>query len=49
VNLRRASFDPRAALYRTSWSTVSKHSLTIVVLGTKGHAMVAIDDFTISR
>jgi hypothetical protein len=49
VNLRRSSFDARATLFRTRWSTVGKHSVTIVVVGSKGHAMVAIDDFTILR
>jgi Transglycosylase-like domain len=49
VDLRRAVFDPRATIYRTGWSKVGKHSLTIVVVGSKGHPMVAIDDFTIVR
>jgi hypothetical protein len=49
VNLRRAAFDPRATLFRTSWSKVGKHTLTIVVVGTRGRSMVAIDDFTILR
>ena len=49
VDLRRASFDPRATVYRTTWSKVARHSLTIVVVGSKGHPMVAIDDFTITR
>jgi hypothetical protein len=49
VDLRRAVFDPRATIYRTGWSKVGKHSLTIVVVGSKGHPFVAIDDFTILR
>jgi transglycosylase-like protein with SLT domain len=49
VDLRRAAFDARGTLFRTGWSTVGKHSLTIVVVGSKGRAMVAIDDFTILR
>jgi muramidase (phage lysozyme) len=49
VDLRRAVFDPRATIFRTGWSKVGKHSLTIVVAGSKGHPMVAIDDFTILR
>jgi muramidase (phage lysozyme) len=49
VDLRRAVFDPRATLFRTAWSKVGKHSLTIVVVGSKGRPMVAIDDFTILR
>ncbi len=49
VDLRRAAFDPRATLFRTGWSKVGKHTLTIVVAGTRGRPMVAIDDFTILR
>jgi hypothetical protein len=49
VDLRRLSFVPRATLFRTSWPAVGKHTLTIVVVGSKGHSMVAIDDFTILR
>jgi hypothetical protein len=48
VDLRGASFDPRATLYRTSWSTLGRHSLTIVVAGPSGRP-VAIDDVTILR
>lgn len=48
VDLRQAAFDPRATLYRTTWSTIAPHSLTIVVAGASGHP-VAIDDVTILR
>jgi Transglycosylase-like domain len=49
VDLRQSSFVARATLFRASWSTIGKHTLTVVVVGSKGHAMVAIDDFTILR
>jgi hypothetical protein len=49
VDLRRRSFDPRAALYSTRWSKRGRHTLRIVVLGTSGRPMVAIDDFAITR
>ena len=49
VDLRRGSFVPRATLFRTSWPAVGRHTLTIVVVGSKGHPMVALDDFTILR
>ena len=49
VNLHRGSFDARSALFRTGWKTAGKHTLTIVVVGTKGHAMVAIDDFVVTK
>jgi hypothetical protein len=49
VDLRRRSFDPRAALYSTRWSKSGRHTLRIVVLGTTGRPMVAIDDFAVTR
>jgi hypothetical protein len=49
VDLRRAVFEPRATLFRTGWSKVGSHSLTVVVMGSRGHPFVAIDDFTILR
>ena len=48
VDLRRATFDPRATLFRTTWSTIAPHSVTVVVVGSSGRP-VAIDDFTILR
>ena len=41
--------DARATLFRRGWKTSAKHTLTIVVVGTKGRAMVAIDDFTVVK
>ena len=49
VDLRRRTFDPRAALYSARWSRSGKHTIRIVVLGTTGRPMIAIDDFTITR
>lgn len=49
VDLRRGSYDARATLFRTGWKTSGKHTLTIVVVGTKGRPMVAIDDFSIAK
>ena len=49
VNTYRRSFDARTTLFRTGWKTAGEHTLTIVVLGTKGHAMVAIDDFVVTK
>ena len=48
-DLRRRTFDPRAALFSTRWSKSGRHTIRIVVLGTTGRPMVAIDDFTIVR
>jgi hypothetical protein len=49
VNTYRRSFDSRAALFRTGWKTAGKHTIKIVVVGTKGHSMVAIDDFVVVK
>jgi hypothetical protein len=49
VNLYRRSFDARSALFRTGWKATGKHTVAIVVVGTKGHAMVAIDDFVVVK
>jgi len=49
VNTYRRSFDVRSTLFQASWKAAGKHRLTIVVVGTKGHAMVAIDDFVVTR
>jgi len=47
VNLYRSKFDARARLFRYAWSKPGKHTIKIVVAGTAGHPMVAIDDFTV--
>ena len=49
VNAHRGSFDARTALFRAGWNTAGEHTLTIVVVGTKGHPMVAIDDFVVVK
>lgn len=48
VNLYRGSFDARAVLFKTSWKDAGSHTVTIEVVGTKGHPMVAIDDFAVT-
>ena len=49
VNAYRRSFDARATLFQASWKAAGKHRITIVVVGTKGHPMVAIDDFVVTK
>jgi len=49
VDTYRRSFDARSTLFQASWKAAGKHRLTIVVVGTKGHSMVAIDDFVVRR
>ena len=36
-------------LFQASWKSAGEHSLKIVVVGTKGHPMVAIDDFVVLK
>jgi Transglycosylase SLT domain len=47
VNLHRGSFKARVATFRTSWSASGTHTLRIVVVGSAGHPMVAIDEFVV--
>ena len=49
VNTYGRSFDARATLFRTGWKSSGTHTLKIVVVGTKGHSMVAIDDFVVVK
>jgi hypothetical protein len=49
VDLRRGVFDPRATVFTKRWSKTGTHTIRIVVLGTRGRPMVAIDDFAIVR
>jgi hypothetical protein len=49
VNLYRRSFDPRTLLFQTGWKSSGEHTFRIVVVGTKGHPMVAIDDFVVVK
>lgn len=47
VDLRTGSFDARATLFRRSWSKAATHTIRIVVVGTSGRPMIAIDDFKV--
>ena len=49
VNLHSRSFDARATLFKIGWKAAGEHTLRIVVVGTKGHPMVAIDDFVVAK
>lgn len=49
VDLERPSFTAHAALFTTRWSIAGRHTLTIEVLGTARHPMVAIDEFVVGR
>ncbi len=47
VDLHRRSFTAHAAVFSRSWSKRGAHTVTIRVAGTKGHPMVAIDEFVV--
>lgn len=49
VNLKRSSFDPTTVLYSASWKTSGPHTLTIEVLATPGHRLVAIDELVVTK
>ena len=49
VDLRRSGFHARAAVFSKRWSTAKRHTIRIVVVGTSGRSMVAIDGFGISK
>lgn len=44
VNLYRSSFRARIAVFARSWATARQHTVTIEVVGTRGHPYVAIDE-----
>ena len=45
VDLYRSSFDARTAWFSRTWSSTGRHRLSVVVVGTPGRPMVAIDEF----
>ena len=45
--LDKSGFKGHAALYTRTWKTKGAHTLTVQVLGTKRHPMVAIDEFVV--
>jgi Transglycosylase-like domain len=47
VDLHRSAFKGHAALYSRSWTAKGTHTLTIQVVGTKRHPMVAVDEFVV--
>lgn len=44
VDLYRSTFQPRTAWFSRTWTTTGRHRLSIVVVGTPGRPMVAIDE-----
>ncbi len=47
VDLHRRTFSAHVAAYGKTFATAGPHTLTIEVLGTAGHPMVAIDEFIV--
>jgi hypothetical protein len=47
VDTYAATFDPSRVLFSTSYTTQKPRTLKVVVLGTRGHPMVAIDAFVV--
>ncbi len=48
VDLYRRAFKASANVWATGWDKTGEHTLTIRVLGTKGRAMVAVDQFRVT-
>ncbi len=49
VDLGSPTFQARAKLFGASWARPGRHTIRIVVLGTPGRPMVAIDEFIVRR
>jgi hypothetical protein len=47
VDLHRQGFTAHEAIFSRSWSKRGAHTVTIKVVGTKGHPMVAVDEFVV--
>ena len=47
VNLWRSSFVPRAVVFKRTFKTAGRHTLTIKVLSSPGRQTVAIDGFIV--
>lgn len=49
VNLQRSGFEASTILYSVSWKTPGRHTFTVEVIETKGHRLVAIDEFVVTK
>jgi hypothetical protein len=47
VDLRSATFQGRAVVFGHRWAKAGRHTIRIVVVGTPGRSMVAIDEFVV--
>jgi hypothetical protein len=48
INLWQSSFVARSVLFRRTFRTTGRHTLTIKVLSAPGRQYVAIDGFTVT-
>ena len=49
VDLHSGAFRARVAVFSRGWKTAAPRTLTIKVLGTRGHSMVAVDEFVVVK
>jgi hypothetical protein len=49
VDLQRSSFSAHVAVFGRSWTTAGRHTITIEVVGTSTHPMVAIDELVVTN
>ncbi len=49
IDLHDGSFTARTVAFRKTWKSAAEHTLKIVVAGTAGHPMVAIDEFVVAK
>jgi Transglycosylase-like domain len=49
VDLHRSTFRARATIFSRSWKSAGDHTLTIEVVGTRRHPMIAIDEFLVAK
>jgi hypothetical protein len=47
VDLHSAGFQARTTVFGRTWARPGRHTIRIVVLGTRGRPIVAIDEFSV--
>jgi hypothetical protein len=48
IDVYARSFSPRRTLFAKSWATAGRHTLKIVVLGTRGRPYIAVDEIRVT-
>jgi hypothetical protein len=49
INFDRKHLHPRRVVFTRTWATAARHSIRVVVAGTRGHPRVDVDAFVIVR